>query len=164
MKKKDMKKLAKCILAETRKFENGPKMMKAPDQEIRPNSNPELTERVFKTVMGLFQTRDKISFMMTENVIEISGDMEKFKTRSNSSNKYYEDYISITVSREGFRFSRTGSPSLNFRDPDLFDRLYPHLSEQYVESTIGCLNSMIDDILVTTKISRGSNLDKLLEE
>ena len=167
MKKNKLKKLAKFIhelqLEETKSkwvtkddgiYAKSPE----PDKTHQCECDPEVVDKMFTLITGLIRFKDKINFNINDDSINIYGNLEQFKsTKSN-----LEDYIEITVNKEGFRVSRR-CYNLRFKEPNLFDKLLPTLMELNQSVSGMLLEEMVDDVMVKTKLSRDSNLEELLK-
>ena len=171
MKKKKLKKLAKFI----HKLQLEEKELKSkwvtkddgiyakspepePDRTHQCECDPEVVNKMFTLITGLIRFKDKINFNINDDSIVIYGNLEQFKTTKNN----IEDYIEITVNKEGFRVSRRYS-NLRFKEPNLFDKLLPILMDLNQSVSGMLLEEMVDDVMVITKLSRDSNLEELLK-
>lgn len=167
MKKNKLKKLAKFIhelqLEETKSkwvtkddgiYAKSPE----PDKTHQCECDPEVVDKMFTLITGLIRFKDKINFNINEDSIVIYGNLEQFKSTKSS----IEDYIEITVNKEGFRVSRRYS-NLRFKEPNLFDKLLPTLMELNQSVSGILLEEIVDDVMVITKLSRDSNLEELLK-
>ena len=160
MKKKKLKKLAVIIDEINRKNEKiSYERREVSSDEFHVECSDELRLRVYNLVCGLFEHRDKISFTLTDDIIECSGNLDIF----NNVVSYDENYIHISINKKGFRVNKSRM-NLHFKDVLLFPKLYKVLAEKNRQTSIESLNSLIDDVLVLTKISRECNLDELLSE
>ena len=165
MKKKKTKKLAKFIFNEVKGYENeNTKCVKSEDLQVC-DYDAHVSEKFFEFVCNLVKLQGKIDISINSESISLCGDLSQFRTVTNSSSNtksYKEDYIDIRVTKKGFRIIKSYETNVNYEDIHIFDKLKPFLINEYRRSSKDKVFTIIDDIMVLTKLSRDSNLDKIL--
>lgn len=162
MKNKKAKKLAKFIFNEVKRYENeNTKCVQSEDLQVC-DYDADVSEKFFEFVCNLVKLQGKIDISINSESISLCGDLSQFKNSNSNSKSYKDDYIDIRVTKKGFKIIKSYETNIHYEDTSIFDRLKPILIDEYRNSSKDKMSTIIDDIMVLTKLSRDSNLDKIL--
>ena len=152
------------------------------------NTSPYTTSNKYLTVSNPTTYEDPMSYYeeeISENfykfAIRAGKATDKFTTSTSSERMTItghigNDTIDIIIHKKGFRINRYNSSGmftlgntpvkhpLSYNDDKMFDRLSPFLNSIKQESHKEAFLNEIDEICISTKLSRESNLEELLNE
>lgn len=171
MKNKKLAKLAKFIYEEIKNIEKTytdslPQPTDINHKSLNYNQYDEQVSEKFKNfILNILKVKDKIRIEISDSFIYINGDLNSVRSSNNQSQKYIssEDIIDIRISKDGFSFCRGYAQTFSYDDKQMYDELYDELLERSMQINKDIIIDMIDDIMVKTNLSRGSNLDKILD-
>jgi hypothetical protein len=162
MKKKNLKKLAKLLYKEARDYETKFQESIPTKSEInRCDSleyDEEISNKFYNFVCNLVKLRDRLNVNVSERYIGIDGNINQ-----PTGGKLKEDYIDIRIYESDFSVTRNYSRSYSFKDPHMLERLKPQLFSKFKEISKESLLDIIDDVMVTTGLSRENNLEEILK-
>ena len=152
-------------------------MKKAPSYE-RNGYKKEYSDKVNKLIDRILTMDENLSIGISEDDITLrasitNDDCNKSNTNYNNSNSAVskrgtmseEDYsLSINVYKTGFKISRNYDNSIYFEDPDMYNNILQKCIDKKEKITNNKFNTIIDDFLVKSKLSRGANIDDLLND
>lgn len=170
MKKSKIKKIALSIFNEVKRLEN--ESMKKNYVEVAEEPfdlscceyDEEVSKKVLEFATNLIKLKGRLNIRINLDNICISGDLEQFKNHSSSglSNKIREDYIELIITKTGFKLYRKNH-QIAYKDTNLYESLLPFIVGKIQNISKELLSEIVDDVMVITKLSRESNLDKLLD-
>ena len=176
MKSKKIKKLSKLIVSEANlqrekrqtkvRYESPTPIAEEPTNIRYITNDPKISLKFFNFILNLIKIKDRISFKINENSINIYGDMNELSTPSTQSKsrlKSKEDDIRIEINPNGFLFSQNYSNEIAFADTTMLQKIKPILIKKDKEVSIEIASNFIDDIMVKSNLSRDNNLDEILK-
>ena len=168
MKSKKLKKIAKFIHEEVRKYERPTKMK---IQEEISNGDwseydSDVSEKFKKMVLNLANYKNNINISVDSNRISIStGDITKVKapTKRNSNTLYTDDnYVEMSLVKNlGFSVNYGYKLRSNYKDENLFEELQPILVQKLKEINAENFNEIWTDLMKESGILRDNNLDEI---
>lgn len=158
MKKRKLKKLAKLISNQQQTnnlYSKKPNSidMEKKDEMQRCSFDKEVSDRFFNFICNIIKLKSYIDINIFDSCISISGDLSQ-----STINKNQDFYVNIMIDKDGFRLGR-----ISYCDNTLFDRIRPAMIEKDNIVSKELINTIMDDIMVKTNLSRENNLDELLK-
>ena len=166
MKKSKLKKIIEETISEYNKSkESTQNSSYITFEELMNDYDEEVSENFYKFVVKAGKSTDKFTTSTSSERMTITANIGS-------------DVIDLIIHKKGFRINRYNStgmftigaaqvkptPLLSFKDDKMFDRLSPFLNSVKQESHREAFLNEIDEICITTKLSRESNLEELLNE
>ena len=170
MKKKKLKKLIETTINEYKKSKESTQNSSyitvsstQPYEEPMSYYDEEISEKFYKFAIRAGKATDKFTTSTSSERMTITGHIGN-------------DTIDIIIHKKGFRINRYNSSGmftlgntpvkhpLSYNDDKMFDRLSPFLNSIKQESHREAFLNEIDEICISTKLSRESNLEELLNE
>jgi len=151
-------------------------MEKAPSYE-RNGYKKEYSDKVNKLIDRILTMDENLYISISEGDITLRASISSDDSnKSNGNNAVYaresrrgsisdEDYsLSINVLKTGFKISKSYDNSIYFEDPDMYDNILQKCIDKKENITKNRFNTIIDDFLVESRLSRGANIDDLLSD
>ena len=161
MKKKKIKKLAKLIFFEASKLESKNTSIKL--KEIGGiEYDKDVSDRFYNFISNLVKLRNILRIEVNNDFISIYGDLNTNTTKSNSPVK--ENRIEIRITRDGFTLSKDYAQQHNYQDTTMLDRIRPKVIDIFKSSTKESILGIMDEVIVSTGLSRENNLDEILKD
>lgn len=166
MKSKKIKKMAKLIHEEFRKY----------DKELRPikedislrgdwsEYDSEVSEKFKKMILNLANYKNNISIGIDDDRISIStSDITKVKVKKNSNTLYSDDdYVEMSLIKNlGFTINYGYKLRSNYKDENLFDEIKPILVQKLREINADNFNEIWTSLMRESGILRDNNLDEI---
>jgi hypothetical protein len=164
MKKSKLKKIIEETISEYNKStENTQNSSYITFEELMNDYDEEVSENFYKFVVKAGKSTDKFTTSTSSERMTITANIGS-------------DVIDLIIHKKGFRINRYNSSGmftlgntpvkhpLSYNDDKMFDRLSPFLNSIKQESHREAFLNEIDEICITTKLSRESNLEELLNE
>lgn len=174
-KQKKLQKVAKFLYDEFRQIEKSRYEVEASIKESEYISlnimeyDQKVSEKFKNFVLNLTKLKDKIRIGLSENHIQISGNLDPNYNHYNSmvsgpgiKNSSSEDYIEIRITDKDFTVSRNYSQPITYKDSNMLNDLVSKIKEKSQEVNKDIIIDMIDDIMVRNNLSRESNLNEIL--
>ena len=170
MKSKKIKKMAKLIHEEFRKYESESRPMKM-SEEISNGDwseyDSEVSEKFKKMILNLATYKNNININVDDSRISVSvGDITKVKTPiKRSSNILYseENYVEMSLHKGlGFSINYGYKLRTNYKDEKLFDELKPILIQKLKEINADNFNEIWTELMRESGVLRDNNLDNIL--
>ena len=170
MKSKKIKKMAKLIHEEFRKYEIESRPIKM-SEEISNGDwseyDPEVSEKFKKMVLNLANYKNNIDINIDSNRMRIStGDIKSIKipVKRNSNTLYTDDnYVEMSLVKNlGFSINYGYKLRSNYKDEKLFDELQPIIAQRLKEINADNFNEIWSELMKESGVLRDSNLDDIL--
>jgi hypothetical protein len=164
MKKSKLNKLSKLIVKEFRKNELKSKPIREDIKFVQ--YDKDVSEKMKSLIVNIIKYKDNININLSESDFCIStSDIKKLKSPKVTKNQYNdEDYVEISVYKEGFSISKGYNKRSNYKDSMMFNELKPLIESRISEINKENFIDIWDIILKESGVIRDNNLNNLFDE
>jgi hypothetical protein len=163
MKKKKLKKISKFIVNEIRNREKT-------NQPIRESINycdydESVSDKMKSLIINLIKYKENVNINVYETQFNISvGDIKSIKLPRNKNSYNEDDFLEISVNKEGFTINKGYNVRSNYKDESIFNELHQIVSKRLMEINKENFIEIWEDILKESGIMRDNNLNQLFNE
>jgi hypothetical protein len=163
MKKKKLKKISKFIVNEIRNREKT-------NQPIRESINycdydESVSDKMKSLIINLIKYKENVNINVYETQFNISvGDIKSIKLPRNKNSYNEDDFLEISVNKEGFTINKGYNVRSNYKDESIFNELHEVVSKRLMEINKENFIEIWEDILKESGIMRDNNLNQLFNE
>jgi hypothetical protein len=163
MKKKKLKKISKFILSEIR---NSEKITTPIRESINYCDYDEsVSDKMKSLIINLIQYKENVNINVYETQFNIStGDIKSVKLPKSKNTYNEDDFLEISVNKEGFTISKGYNSRCNYKDESIFNELHELVSKRLMEINKENFTEIWEDILKESGIMRDNNLNQLFNE
>ena len=171
MKNKDLDKLAELIV-DRLNGANGVKAKTKMREEFGSENiltcdhDESISNRVYDMCIRILKFSEKIRIEMNDSYIKLNVPLSDIynKTSNSTRNPVKEEVLIVHFYKNcGFSLSHNYQSNMNFRDENIFSKLYEGMKAKYQEIMVENINSIIDEVLVSSKLNRDASLDNILD-
>jgi hypothetical protein len=164
MKKSKLNKLSKLIVRKFRKNELKSKPIREDIKFVE--YDKDVSKKMKSLIVNIIKYKDNININLSESDFCISTpNIKRLKSSSNIKNYHSdEDYVEISVYKEGFSISKGYNKRSNYKDNMMFDELKPLIKSRISEINKENFIDIWDIILKESGVIRDNNLNNLFDE
>jgi hypothetical protein len=163
MKKKKLKKISKFIVSEIRNVE---KMTQPVRESINYCDYDEsVSDKMKSLIVNLIKYKENVNINVNETQFNISAsDIKNIKLPRIKNSYSEDDFLEISVNKEGFTISKGYNSRSNYKDESIFNDLNEIVSKRLIEINKENFTEIWEDILKESGIMRDNNLNQLFNE
>ena len=163
MKKKKLKKISKFIVGEIR---NREKIATPIRESINYCDYDEsVSDKMKSLIINLIKYKENVNINVYETQFNIStGDIKSIKLPRSKNSYNEDDFLEISVNKEGFTISKGYNARSNYKDESIFNELHEVVSKRLMEINKENFTEIWEDILKESGIMRDNNLNQLFNE
>ena len=166
MKKKKTKKLqkiAQIIYNEVSMLQKSEVVMREKPEYSLYDS--EVSEKTKQLILSLICYNEGLRITFTEDEFSISiPDITNIKKRQKNTLYNDDNYLEITVSKEGFSFNYAYHKRSYYQDTQMFDELIDTIKQRLIEINRENFTDILSTVLQESGIIRDNNLEQLFNQ